>query len=295
MCEKYRNIPLPKRDLPAASSKDTSCDVTDLYYGINGPPQPVKARECAYRMYLKDVAAHRNFWDGIAGAEILMMIYANGKGVARSFDLAIKFACEVVPDTAERVAHLERLKAENWTGSDFDQFDDYSDRPAANAELTSIEVRRAEIIRDQKLRRLTRKWSNRELQALQDLQGAAQEHFEARFDAQDFNGSGTAKWTRGTSPFEDEFVNQLEELEQGHLPNSSEADFAKADAMLNAVYAETLERVGKYRIAGIRSTQQSWIPYREAWVKFGRLKYPKVGAISWRTWVTQQRIAELEQ
>ncbi|SRR6266404_7337074 len=300
VCERYRKIPLPTRDLPPASSKNTKCDATDLYYEVGGSAQPVKARECAYRMYLKDYAAHRA--DGMAGAEILMMIYANGKGVPRNFDLAIKFACEAVQDTdrepnlmTDQVAHLEKLKAENWPGGEFDQFDDYSDRPMANAELATIYARRAAITIEQKLRRITRKWTSREKDAFGDLQEAAQKHFEVQFDTQNFNGSGTEKYVLGTSPFEAEFVTMLEELEKGPLPNSSEADFAKADAELNTVYAEVLKRVAEYHVAGIRNSQRSWIPYRQAWVKFGRVKYPNVTAVSWQAWVTEHRIEELKE
>lgn len=56
------------------------------------------------------------------------MIYASGKGAQRNLDLALKFACEMATiasaEKAGRVAHLEKLKAEGWTGSNFDVCDD---------------------------------------------------------------------------------------------------------------------------------------------------------------------------
>jgi uncharacterized protein YecT (DUF1311 family) len=45
----------------------------------------------------------------------------------------------------------------------------------------------------------------------------------------------------------------------------------------------------------IRNTERAWLAYREAWVEFGGLKWPKVSADSWRTWLTQERTAELKQ
>src|ERR1035438_9926444 len=122
--------------------------------------------------------------------------------------------------------------------------------PFATAERTEIEVRGAEIMRDKKLRRLTGKWTSREMRAFQDLQQSAQEYFEARIAELDLNGlGGTARYIRGTSDFESELVNTLEQLEQGHLPHFSDADFTEADARLNAVYAEVLKRVDEHRVA----------------------------------------------
>jgi hypothetical protein len=40
---------------------------------------------------------------------LLTMIYANGKGAARNFDLALKFACEVDGAPAENGYRLEHL------------------------------------------------------------------------------------------------------------------------------------------------------------------------------------------
>jgi hypothetical protein len=34
-----------------------------------------------------------------------------------------------------------------------------------------------------------------------------------------------------------------------------------------------------------------WMRYREAWVQFGKVKFPSVTADSWRTWLTRERIA----
>lgn len=56
------------------------------------------------------------------------MIYANGDGVARDYDLSIRFACENTcaadVEMAYRMGHLERLKADGPGAKRFDLCDD---------------------------------------------------------------------------------------------------------------------------------------------------------------------------
>jgi hypothetical protein len=45
---------------------------------------------------------------------------------------------------------------------------------------------------------------------------------------------------------------------------------------------------------GIRNTERIWIRYRDEWVRFGALHYPRVDGDSWKTWVTLARVKLLE-
>jgi uncharacterized protein YecT (DUF1311 family) len=45
---------------------------------------------------------------------------------------------------------------------------------------------------------------------------------------------------------------------------------------------------------GVKLAQRAWLRYRDAWVKFGVVKYPAVSTDSWKTWLTQQRIPLLQ-
>ena len=182
-CMPWVGIEPPGTDLPTASERASlhGCDDEAAYYGIAQAVDYRKARLCAFThaalsepflgmsVYnlpkgAVDTSRCLGCTGVIEGPAILMMIYANGKGVPRNFDLAIKFACEAGPDTdpdgephltTDRAARLERLKAENWTGADFDQFDDFGNKRMAYAERAAIYVRRAEIIRGKKLRQRT--------------------------------------------------------------------------------------------------------------------------------------------
>ena len=92
-------------------------------YGIKGPKNPVRARQCAYL----ERQAPDNGWPNLfAGTGMLMTIYANGTGARRNFDIAMKFACELGGAPAEEegwLAHLQKLKSE-WQGQDFSPCDD---------------------------------------------------------------------------------------------------------------------------------------------------------------------------
>lgn len=43
---------------------------------------------------------------------------------------------------------------------------------------------------------------------------------------------------------------------------------------------------------GIRTTQRSWLRYRDVWISFGAIHYPQVSADSWKAWLDKERIAE---
>jgi L-arabinose isomerase len=77
-------------------AKLQDCDAERLYYGLDGPANPLEARLCALSPGNEDSAQE---------AGILMMLYANGVGVTRDFSLAKKAACGAV---GEAVADLER-------------------------------------------------------------------------------------------------------------------------------------------------------------------------------------------
>src|SRR5271156_5616496 len=123
-CGQYDKIQVPVADVPTAQDRQAlaSCNSEDLYFGFNHPADPVKGRKCAY------IEREKGVPDIVFGsAGLLTMIYANGKGAARNFDLALKFACEVDGAAAEndsRFEHLLQLQKEHWKGDSFDLCDD---------------------------------------------------------------------------------------------------------------------------------------------------------------------------
>lgn len=79
----------------------------------------------------------------------------------------------------------------------------------------------------------------------------------------------------------------------------TEQDFIKADKELNVLYRKIMglkEFIwGTVTREGIKSTQKSWIGYRDAWVAFGKLRCSKISAVSWKTLITLERIEQLKE
>jgi len=104
----------------------------------------------------------------------------------------------------------------------------------------------------------------------------------------------------------------LTTLERAKLPAASAQQFQTADARLNILYhqimgIETTSEERSFSGAddglpwttvtkhGIRTTQRTWLRYRDAWITFAALKYPKVSADSVRTWLSRERTDALSK
>ena len=299
-CKKYKTVSIPSSDRPTPEQAKAleDCSSEDLYYGFDHPPDPTKARLCAYL----EITSGDNAL--LSGTAILTMVYANGRGAIRNFDLAIRFACEssAFPgEAARRIPHIEQLKAENWKGSDFDFCDDIADSMHASF-CSEKEYKIAEAKRRKQLDAIIAKWSTEDKQAFVKLQQAAKAFFEARQE-NEVDQSGTSRYTSGfsvQSELEDGFVSALSGFEGGKLPNFTNAKFTKADAALNAAYAKAMKlaarpnRQGTITVEGIRETERLWLRYLVAWVAFAKQKYPQVTADSWRGWLTEERTTQLQ-
>lgn len=296
-CQKYKRIPAPRGDasISALGSSAAKCDSESLYYGFDGPAQPTKARECAYRELGQGLP--------FGGEAILTMIYANGKGAQRNLDLALKFACgmaTIAPaEKADRVVHLEKLKAEGWTGSNFDVCDDITSGYMAGF-CADKQDRFDEAELGRRLHTITARWRPEDQQALALLGRAAKRFFKARSENEvDLSGTERAAFIFAeNAKLETSFVADIGRFERGDLPNPH-ADFATADALLNSAYSKLMKSgpqivPGAPTVDGVRQTERLWIPYRDAWTKFGQTRYPATRADSWQTWSTQQRIEQLK-
>ena len=108
-----------------ADSNLRHCDSTALYYGFDRPADWTAALQCAYYQ-----RAHPGPGQGdpFYGPGVLTMLYANGHGVPRNYDLAIRFACENTWAAGAglelRIGHLEQLRDTHASASNFDLCDD---------------------------------------------------------------------------------------------------------------------------------------------------------------------------
>jgi hypothetical protein len=234
-CRKYEAIPTPQ----SAASPAAKCDSESLYYGFDHPPDPAKARECAYR----ELGKH-DPGNPISGEAILAMIYANGTAVPRNLDLALKFACEIDGAPAEmdgRIAHLEKLRAEGWTGSNFDVCDDITSGYMEGF-CAYKDDRLANAVRERKLSAITDRWTPAERGAFAPLRDAAKKFFTAHSAYEiDLSGSGRVAFEiEANAKLEDAFISDLERFERGDLPHAG-ATLSTADAELNSVYAKLMQ------------------------------------------------------
>ena len=295
MCAAVKDTQLPAQDQPTPDEKKAlaNCSSQDLYYGFGQPTDPVKARKCAY----VEMEQGKDPLD-IAAQSILMMVYANGQGADRNMDVAIKLACEMpgAPgDVAGNIYELERFRKAPPNARY--SVCDHSAAPHLYKSCAILGDRFDAIQRAKQISDITSSWSAKDRKAFASLQQAAEDFFKVRASSE-INLEPTFE-VQEMAFMENGFISKLQQLQKGELPSFSAADKKKAQEELDEAYAATQKdpkrRWGTASVAGVQHAQQLWIAYRNAWVKFGKIKYPKVTADSWETWLDQERLAMLEK
>lgn len=294
ICDGVRDVQLPAQDQPSPDDKEAlaNCVSQDLYFGFGQPADAVKARKCAYR----EIEQGKDDLD-ISGRAVLIMVYANGKGTDRNFDVALKLACEMkgAPgDLAGNIYELQRFK-DAHSSARFSVCD-HSAGPHLYKSCAILQDRFDSVEHAQKISAITSQWSEKERRAFSRLHEAAEQFFASRASSE-INLQPTFE-VQEKAFLENGFIARLQQLQGGELPQFSAADWHKAQTDLDQTYAATQKdpnrRWGTATAEGVRRSQRLWINYRNAWVKFGRTKYPQVVADRWRTWLTQERIAMLK-
>lgn len=295
ICAKVKEVQLPAEDRPSAEDAKEleKCVSEDLYYAYGKTPDYVAARKCAYlemNREMKDAA--------FSGKTILMMVYANGRGARQNLDVALKLACEVpgAPgDWAGRIHQLERMRKASGRSS-FDFCDHSSDRYWYE-QCALLGDRPDKMQREQRLDSIQAKYDRDEKRAFQTLRSAARRYFKLR----------ATKETDLTVTFEvqelalleNTFIEMLDQAAREDLPKVKTDDLTKAEADLNAAFAQTqngkVTHWGTVTPEDIKTTQIAWTAYRDAWIAFGKMKYPKVKTESWKTWLAKQRREMLEK
>lgn len=298
ICKQAKKLELPAQDIPDAAilADLKDCNSETLYYGIGQVADYQKAKACAYKELGKEESPFQ-------GNAILMMIYANAKGVSRDYDTAIKLACTIDGAPAEtegRIAHLQQLKQQGPGKTEFDLCDDITSGMMmgfCENHHESVE----EAGRTDKLSNLTQAWGDNEKKALEILEKVADRFFEIR-STNEIDQSGTARAAMVTAEeatLKNEFLTSLSNFEKRQLPRFTNQQFIEADAKLNAVYKKVLAlkkpEWGTVKKDDIKNTQREWLKFRDAWVTFGKVKYPTVSSVSWNTLWTKKRIKMLEE
>lgn len=94
-CLETEKIQIPPTDIPSKEFLEgmEGCDSPSLYYGIGGSKDYEKARHCAYGESIGVNGLGGGRYSLLEGDVMLMMIYANGKGVVPNIEVAQMLAC----------------------------------------------------------------------------------------------------------------------------------------------------------------------------------------------------------
>jgi hypothetical protein len=295
MCAAVKDVELPAADRPMQAEEKAlaKCVSVDLYYGFGQPADPVKARKCAYAEMDRDAKAP------IGGKAILMMIYANGNGATRNFDVATKLACSLgggPGDDAGRVYQLDRLKKQNWAGNSFSVCDHSSGREMYE-QCAILSERFDKIERDQKFNDLIAAWKPAEKKAFHTFMEEANKFYEVQAK-NGVNLEGTFEIQEEIF-FKNNLLSSLQAFERGELPNYTAEEFQKAEAAEQAAYQRTQTgpdtKWGTITRESVRKSHDEWLRYRNAWIVFGRQKYPGVSEQSWKAWLDTDRTVMLNR
>ena len=295
LCAKVKDVAVPAADLPtAAEIKNlTDCRSQDLYFGLGGSKDSVKARKCAFAEIEHGVSDL-----DMRGRAILAMIYANAQGVDRNMDLAIKLSCEVAGspgDVAGNVHELARYRDGKYDGARF-SFCDHSSGRHLYEQCAALDDRFDKIKREDKLVEITRSWSTQDKKAFAALRNAADAFFSDRV-AGEFDTATTQVQERAF--LENDFIDKLEKLERGEFPQFSADDLEKSEDNLKVDLKKVQDRgsfsQGQITSQAVFKAEKSWLAYKEAWTVFGKKKYPRVTAVSWNTWLTEDRVVMLDK
>ena len=295
LCRQLRDREPPAADRPDAATAASlkGCDSEALYYGIGVKSDPVRARQCAF------IEAGQAEDPGVfAGRTMLMTIYANGRGAERDLEIAIHLACGVDGAPMEshgRVGRLAELKAEGWTGDDFHFCDDITSGYAGGL-CAGHYFRVREVKRVAALAALTAPWSAAEKRAFARLQAAQSAFAKAHADGEvDMSGTlRSAFWIQAQESLAEDFLERLQAVARGEGPRASAAQLREADKALNTAYRETLGAMGKddygtVTTDGVREAQRAWLKYRDAFLAFAAVKFPRQPRAGLATALTRHR------
>ncbi len=303
-CKKWAGIPVPASDIGNAPQQ---CDAQALYYGKDGKGSGrdlAAARQCAYRERGSGTAIKEQ-GAVFGGSGMLMMLYANGEGVARNIPLAKRFACEYDGAPMEVSGRLEHLDA-IASGKDRKPMDICDDITSGlmMGFCAKREGDSARTQRDSRWASLQSSWSPVQRSAFAELRKAANAYFTS-VSREETDMSGTARGMLAEAAYENldkALLADVANFEHGRFPKMRAQDFAGADRGLNATYKKVLMRLnansdsgpyGTVTAEGVRATQRLWLGYRDAWVRFAAVRYPTVAADAWRAWLSHDRSGAL--
>ena len=240
---------------------------------------------------------------------VLMMLYANGKGVARDTGRALYHACRLDTAKAEMEARVDYL-ASGSIASEGPPFDlcDHITSGRMGGVCAAIGERREDRVRRARLDHFAAALPAAARQPFASLREAADAFAQKSTDEVDMTGTGGAGFAyRHGGRRDNEFMETLLKAAGGKLARTSAAQRARLDRQLNAQYRKVLatpsenenhpERIGYSTVTreDVRSTERAWLAYRDAWGPYLAAARTPTDLVSVQAELTRQRIAQLKR
>lgn len=305
VCKTATATPLqaPALSGPLSPAQVRTCDAAQFYYGDGvRKPEYAAALQCAW---YGRAHADPTRGDMFAGTGTLTMLYANGYGVTRNYDLAIRFACEE-PWAADaeqeyRIGHLEAMRAGADTKT-FDLCDDVTSGLNMGA-CQAVTTQQHTGSRDAKIAAEVAGLPPSAKALFPALRGAEKAFEEARA-GNEIDMSGTARgmfYEQELDTLAAQFLINLQRFHKQDVPVTAAADLQTLDSNLNATYQQLMklpasrwDGYGTIKPEGIRDTERAWLKLVDAWVRFGREAYPQVSETSLRAQLIRLRLHQLQ-
>lgn len=294
-CSSYTAVPLPaEAERELVPKTPPACGSYRSYRGIGRTVNYSEARACAWRerraqkAELGQSEKEPIAWV-VGGSLILADIYFNGAGVERNIPLAIRFACESEESMAAlALPAIAKLKGSSPAPAPF-EFCDYA---ATTFTMNFCNGYEAEIEDDRRNRyynSLKSSMTPEQRAAFENLLAAENRYIEAHASEVDQGGTIRVVRTIGSQRIlKDLFRTEVVHFERKNWPALSDNQISNADAAHDREYLKALERLrsqtkelidqGGVTADHLSQVEETWQTYREAWVAFARLRYPRAVA-----------------
>lgn len=306
ICSQTESVAMPITDKPTEEEKKAlkGCSSKKLYYGYGNSPDFVKARKCAYLEFEQGWTDDNLFY----GPAILMMIYANGEGVGRNLDLALKLACEEggapMAEYVSHIIHLDNMGNINSAGNEKFDFCDDSQSLLMTGRCAERSAEIAKVAREDKFLKLISSWDDRQQKEFESFRSVWQSYIAVSTNEIDYYGTmGVSEGIFAKNAKQEDLLNSLNDFEHGKFPMFGDAEYVQIDRELNRIYREIQNATendaiefswGSVTKGKIKTVQRAWLKYRDAWVEFAKHRYPSVAAVSWKAWLTRERVEQLK-
>jgi uncharacterized protein YecT (DUF1311 family) len=309
-CAKYEHTPLPDEALAVPTPKRWPyCNSYKFYAGTHTKADYEAARKCAWSERLASQQGLEPvylFGRAFGGSAMLTLLYSNGDGVEKNIPLAIRFACESGWAPGQVGGYVEQLEANHGRHPSSDSTFRFCDGlPGSFMEdyCERYDAQQADQTRSDALRDLSSQWSEpqrRALAALEEAQSAYSEaHGKGEIDT--VGASRASQEIRAEQSLRDSFLAAVRSFEKGELLRQSPAQAGPTGAELDRVYGKAVEDAEAARsnpdavlAEDLRTAQEAWLKYRDAWITLAKLRYPSVDQDALLALLARGRIATLQ-